>query len=171
MNRARFTFVLIGLALSGCVGTYSQSATRDAERRAQQAYIQCNTELRDGVLKSYRQAVECARPKVLAAYQSAAYPNMDLVQLDLYARALGAQRIDRGQATPAAVNRDIAELERRIAAEQQRRLNARRTTTGGATAISLVSLLNGLTAITGTSQKLPALGQDCFKVGTFTHCE
>jgi hypothetical protein len=171
MKRVAILIPLIGLALTGCVGYLSQSATEAAERRAQAAYIQCNEELRDGILKNYRQTVACARPKVMAAYQENAYPNMDLVELDLWARERGAERIDGGDATVDAVNRDIAELERRIAAEQQRRLDARRATTGGATPIPLERLLDGLTALTGTSGKLPALGQNCFKVGTFTRCE
>jgi hypothetical protein len=171
MKRLSVLFPLIGLALTGCVGYLSQSATDAAEQRARAAYIQCNDELRDGVLKSYRQTVACARPKVMAAYEENAYPNMDLVELDLYARELGAERIDSGNATPEAVNRDIAELERRIAVEQQRRLDARRATSGGAAPIALARLLDGLTAITGTSEKPPALGQNCFKVGTFSHCE
>jgi hypothetical protein len=171
MKRISVLFPLIGLALSGCVGYLSQSATEAAEQRARAAYIQCNDELRDGILKNYRQTVACARPKVLAAYEENAYPNMDLVELDLWARERGAERIDSGNATPQAVNRDIAELERRITIEQQRRLDARRATTGGAAPIPLARLLDGLTAITGTGEKQPALGQNCFKVGTFTHCQ
>ncbi len=171
MERTSITFLLLGLALAGCVGTISDSATRDAERRARAAFAECNTELRNGVLKSYSQAADCARPKVLAAYQENGYPNMDLIELDLYARGLGARRVDAGDTTPSAVNRDIAELDRRIAAEEQRRLDARRATSGGAPPVPLAQLMAGLDALTTTSAPLPPPGKNCINVGSFTHCE
>ncbi len=170
MKRHVLFLMLIAATLAGCSAMImSKSALRDAQEQAQAAYAACNAQLRSGVLKSYRQAVACARPKVLAAYQRAGYPYMDLVNLDLYAHQEGADRIDSGAASPAAVNRDLAILKRRIAAEQQRRLAARTATGGAAPPIPLASLLAGLTAITGASNAAPAT--NCFKVGSFTHCE
>ncbi len=170
MRNIKITILLIGLALAGC-STLSASATRDAEGRAQAAFAECDAQLRSGVLKSYRQAADCARPKVLAAYQQNGYPNMDLIELDLYARGLGAERIDAGDATPAAVDRDIAELDRRIAAEQQRRLDARRATSGGAPPVPLAELMVGLNSLTTTTAPVPPPGKNCINVGSFTHCE
>lgn len=161
--------LLLAWALAGCGSTLSASATRDAERRAQAAYADCDAQLRRGQLKSYRQAVDCARPKVLAAYQENGYPYMDLVNLDLSARSIGAERIDTGFASEADVNRDIAELGRRIAAEQQRRLDAERSTGASPPIFPPERLLVGLEAL--TNKPLPRAGANCFTVGSFTRCE
>lgn len=170
MKRYVLSLVLVAGTLSACSSMImSKSALRDAHEQAQAAYAACNAQLRSGVLKSYRQAVACARPKVLAAYQRSGYPYMDLVKLDLYARKEGADHIDTGAASVAAVSHDLTILERRIAAEQQRRLAARAATGGAAPPIPLSSLLAGLTAITGAPNAAPTT--NCFKVGSFTHCE
>jgi hypothetical protein len=155
--------------LAGCTTYYSAAAMRESDSRAQAAYADCDAQLRTGRLKSHRQAVDCAKPKVLAAYEENAYPFMDLVNLDLAARASGADRIDNGFATEADVDHDLAELGRRIAAERQRRIeqtNAR----GGAASISPPDrLLAGLDALTGRA--LPKSGPNCFEVGSFRHCD
>lgn len=163
---------LLGLALAGCAGTLSAPATRDAQNRAQAAFAACDAERQQGILKSQREVVECARPKVLAAYQENGYPNMDLVELDLYARGIGAERIDDGDVSAAAVDRDLAELDRRIVAEQQRRVAARRATSGGASPVPLAQLLAGLDTLTVRSAPPPpAPGENCFNVGSFSHCQ
>jgi len=172
MKTPLIALLLLGPILCGCVGTLSAPATRDAQSRADAAFAACDAQLRDGILKSHGQVVDCARPKVLAAYQENGYPNMDLVELDLYARAIGAERIDSGDASPAAVDRDLAELDRRIVAEQQRRVAARRATSGGASPVPLSQLLAGLDTLSVRSTPpVPAPGKNCFKVGSFTHCE
>jgi hypothetical protein len=172
MKTPLIALLLLGPMLGGCVGTISAPATRDAENRADAAFAACDAQLRDGILKSHRQVVDCARPKVLAAYQENGYPNMDLVELDLYARGIGAERIDAGDASAAAVDRDLAELDRRIVAEQQRRVAARRATSGGASPVPLSQLLVGLNTLNARSAPpLPAPGKNCFAVGGFTHCQ
>ena len=86
MKTPLIALLLLGPILCGCVGTLSAPATRDAQSRADAAFAACDAQLRDGILKSHGQVVDCARPKVLAAYQENGYPNMDLVELDLGVR-------------------------------------------------------------------------------------
>jgi hypothetical protein len=162
-------FVLLGLALAGCGSTYLAAATREADQRAQAAYADCEAQRRSGVLRTYRLAAACAQPKVLAAYQQAGYPYIDLVQLELAARATGAERIDTGFSSAADVDRDIAELERRIADERQRRRDGEMRSGGSAPYVPPQQLLVGLDAL--TNRALPASGANCFAVGSFNRCD
>ncbi len=168
MTAIRMTLILLALALAGCGSTYSASAARDADERAQAAYAACDAQLRAGALTSYRQAADCARPRVLSVYQQNGYPYMDLVNLDLSARAIGAERIDNGFASPADVERDILTLEQRIAAERQRRRQGEMVMGGSAPYLPPERLLAGLDTL--TSRALPAKGANCFSVGDFTRC-
>lgn len=156
-------------ALAACGTAYSTAATRDAERRAEAAIAACNAQLRDGILKTYSAAAACAKPQVLAAYEDAAYPFMDLVNLDLDARQIGAARIDSGAASPAAVGRDIATLDQRIAAEQERRFAARGGIGGAARPTPPEAMLAGLAAL--AEPAMPPPGGNCFSLGSSAHCE
>ena len=158
---------LLGLGLAGCGTTTMSSATADADAQAAAIVADCNAQLRNGQLASYRQAAACARDKVILAYSQAGYPYMDLVLFDLQEREVGAERIDYGTAQPDAVQRDIAELDRRLMAERERR-NAARSGIGGAAATARPEqLLAGL----DTLAPIPAAqNTNCFRVGSFTHC-
>lgn len=168
MKISGLILLLFTLSLGGCGTTYSASATADADRRAQAAYSDCTAQQRSGALRSFRQAADCAKPRVLAAYQENGFPYMDLVNLDLAAHAVGAERIDTGFASEADVNRDLAELQRRIMAERQRRLGSERFS-GGVAYIPLERFLIGLDSL--TSRQLPRSGPNCFTVGNFTRCD
>lgn len=157
----------MGLGLAGCGTTNMSGATADADAQAAAIVADCNAQLRSGKLSSYRQAVACARDKVIFAYSRAGYPYMDLVLFDLQEREVGAERIDYGTAQPDAVQRDIAELDRRLLAERERRIAARTGIGGAAATARPEQLLAGL----DTLAAIPAAqNTDCFKVGSFTHC-
>jgi len=157
----------MGLALAGCGTTNMSSATADADAQAAAILADCNAQLRSGKLSSYRQAVACARQPVILAYSRAGYPYMDLVLFDLQEREVGAERIDFGTAKPDAVQRDIAELDRRLMAERERRIAARSGIGGAAATARPEQLLAGL----DTLAPIPAAqNTECFKVGNFTHC-
>ncbi len=158
---------LAGLVLAGCGTTNLSGATADADARVAAIFADCNAQLRAGKLASYRQAVACARQPVLLTYAQAGYPYMDLVLFDLQEREIGAERIDDGVADPAAVQRDIAELDRRLMAERQRRIAARTGIGGAAAPARPEELLAGLPSLA----PLPAAKDtNCFTVGNFTHC-
>jgi len=156
-----------GLALSACGTTTLSGATADADAKAAAVFADCNGQLRSGKLTSYRQAAACASDKVILAYAQAGYPYMDLVLFDLQEREVGAERIDYGTADPAAVQRDIAELDRRLLAERERRIAARSGVGGAVPATRPEELLAGLDSLA----PIPAARDtECFKVGSFTHC-
>lgn len=157
----------MGLGLAGCGTTDMSGATAEADSKAAAVIADCNAQLRGGKLSSYRQAVACARQRVILAYSQAGYPYMDLVLFDLQEREIGAERIDYGTAKPDAVQRDIAELDRRLMAERERRVAARSGIGGAAASARPEQLLAGL----ATLAPIPAAQDtDCFKLGSFTHC-
>ena len=161
---------LFGLALAGCGSTYSTAAIREADEAARAAYADCDAQLKSGVLQSYRQAARCAQPKVLGAYKQSGYPYIDLVELELLARATGADHIDTGYAKVGDVDRDIAELERRIAEERQRRQEGELVNGGSAPYVPPQRLLAGLTTLTERAPPASA-SSNCFQIGSFSHCD
>jgi len=169
-GRRRASVILLtfaGIALAGCGTTNMSNATADADAQAAAIFADCNAQLRSGRLSSYRQAVSCARQPVILAYSKAGYPYMDLVLFDLQEREVGAERVDFGTADPAAAQRDIAELDRRLLAERERRIAARSGIGGAAPTARPEELLAGLDSLA----PIPAAqNTDCFKLGSFTHC-
>jgi len=157
----------IFMTLAACGTTNLSGAIAEADTKAAAVYADCDAQLRAGRLASYRQAVECAQPQVLTIYSQAANPFMDLVLFDLQERGVGAERIDSGIADPAAVRRDIAELERRLMAERDRRIAARSGIGGAVAATRPAQLLAGLDSL-APLQAPPTT--NCFTVGGFTHC-
>jgi hypothetical protein len=156
------------LLLAGCGTTTMPGVTEEADTRAAAIFADCDAQLRAGKLPSYRQAVECARQPVLMTYGRAGYPYMDLVLFDLQERDVGADRADHAEADPAAVRRDIAELERRLEAERERRIAARSFIGGAAPAMPPSQLLAGLDTLREAT--FPQQNANCFSVGNFTHC-
>lgn len=165
--RSFVTGCALALLLAGCGTTNLSGAMQAADARAAAAYADCDAQLRAGRLTSYRQAVACARQPVIMAYAQSGYPFMDLVLFDLQERGVGAARVDMGSAKPEDMQRDIAELDRRLDAERDRRIAARNGIGGAVAATPPAQLLAGLpTLLEPTLQQ----GSNCFAVGGFTHC-
>jgi hypothetical protein len=161
--------LLLILALAGCGTGYSAAATAEADATAKTVFAGCEDQFRSGKLRSYRLTVECARPGVTQAYQMAGYPFMDLVELGLNARRYGADRIDAGLAAPQDVSRDLAELDRRILGERERRVAARKGIGGEAAPATPAQMMDGLPSL--NERVIPPSNANCFKVGSFTHCD
>jgi hypothetical protein len=161
--------LLCGASLAGCGTTNLHNAAIDeADAHAAAIFADCNNQLAAGKLRSYRQAVACARDPVLMAYAQAGFPFMDLILFDLQERDIGASRIDEGLAQPADVQRDIATLEQRLMDERDRRVAAR-SGIGGAVPTALPQqLLAGLTSL--QPRALPTQDNACFTVGDFKRC-
>lgn len=157
----------LALLLAGCGTTNFSGAMHAADARAAAAYADCDAQLRAGRLTSYRQSVACARQPVIMAYAQNGYPFMDLVLFDLQERGVGAARIDIGSAKPADVRRDVAELDRRLDAERDRRIAARNGIGGSVAATPPAQLLAGLTTL---QEQAPPQASNCFSLGGSTHC-
>ena len=65
--------------------------------------------------------MECSNPKIFAAYREAGDPNLDLLNVYLAARLVGAENVDKKRVTEAEYKLQLAELESRLTKERQRR--------------------------------------------------
>ncbi|MBI3700441.1 MAG: SPOR domain-containing protein [Afipia sp.] len=73
------------------------------------------------IIKTYKDSAICSNPKILAAWQDAGYPNMDLINIWLKAREIGSENVDSGRTTPDEFEKQIAELTSRIKVEEAKR--------------------------------------------------
>jgi hypothetical protein len=85
------------------------------------AVLECRERRMRDEFKTYRQSAECSNPQIMAAYQGAGYPFMDLVNVLVNARLMVADNLDKGAITEADAQAQSAELERRLTSEEQRR--------------------------------------------------
>jgi hypothetical protein len=82
---------------------------------------ECSERHKRGELKSFKATVECSNPKIFAAWKDAGDPNLDLLNIVLAARLVGAENVDKGQVTEAQYQLQLAELNARITEERRRR--------------------------------------------------
>jgi hypothetical protein len=125
--------------------------------KAEAAIVECKARRLRGELKTYKASVECSNPKIFAAYKQAGDTNLDLLNVLLAARLVGAENVDRGRVTVAEYQLQLAELESRLADERRRRdlaqadLELRRSSVVAqaqtAQAQSTAALLLGLAAL------------------------
>jgi hypothetical protein len=64
---------------------------------ADTAITECNEKRKRGELKTFKAVVECSNPKVYAAWKEAGDPNLDLLNVLLAARLVGAENVDSGR--------------------------------------------------------------------------
>ncbi|WP_298107718.1 hypothetical protein [Bradyrhizobium sp.] len=72
-------------------------------------------------IKGFKASAECSNPQIIAAYQEAQYQYMDLVFVAAAARVAGGENVDKGKITEAEYDLQLAELNSRIVAEEERR--------------------------------------------------
>jgi len=89
----------------------------------------CQQRLRSGELKSLTEYEQCADPAIIAAYEKADYPYMDLIRFALAARLAGAEKVDAGQISEKEYDEQREELRGRLADEIDRRNAERRSQT------------------------------------------
>lgn len=106
-------------ALTGCFAMSGRTGEAGADAHA--AWAHCDELRQTGQVKTHVAAVDCAVKPVLAAYESAAYPFMDLVYVSIQARRMGAIRVDNGDLGDEQYRGDVAALDARLAAEEKRR--------------------------------------------------
>jgi len=92
----------------------------DAER-INTIRAECNDKRIKKELKGFKAAVECAGPKVIAAWRERQYPYMDLIELYEAASLVGADKVDSGRLSEPEYKLQLAELRSRMTAEEQRR--------------------------------------------------
>jgi hypothetical protein len=98
-----------------CVATQTMRETTKA------AVLECRDRRLKKEFKTYRQSAECSNPKIVAAYEAADYPYMDLVHVLVDARLVMSENLDKGAITEAQAQSQSTELENRLTSEDQRR--------------------------------------------------
>jgi hypothetical protein len=88
---------------------------------ADAAVLECSERRKRGEIKSFKAEAECSNPKVYAAWKTAGDPNLDLLNVLLAAKLVGAEKVDKGQVTAAEYQLQLAELNSRITEERRRR--------------------------------------------------
>ncbi len=113
---------------------------------------QCAERRNSGELKTVTQVERCAAPGIIAAYEEAHYPYMDLIRFAEEARIAGAEKVDSGEITQAEYDRQRLLLRDRVAQEIRRRNNeaasqeAPRASTQELDSATRDRLVNGLSA-------------------------
>jgi hypothetical protein len=124
---------------------------------AEAAIAECNEKRRRGELKSFKASVECSNPKIYAAWKEANDQNLDLLNVWLAARLVGAENVDGGKITEAEYQLQLAELNTRITEAKRRRSlsDAQANASLQATqAQSAAALLLGLAALQSANRPL-----------------
>jgi hypothetical protein len=156
MRRALLAIALPLLAAGCATGPtpLDSPAIKAADEEATAARQACAQRYQSGEM-TMAQSVECSNPKVIAAFEGADYPYMDLLRLGMDARLAGAQKVDRGEISADEYQRQLGELRKRIGAEMRRR-NGDATEANPAPAYPQVAeasekskLLDGLSAFQG----------------------
>ncbi len=125
---------------------------------AEAAIAECSEKRKRSELKTYRAAVECSNPRIHAAWKEAGDPNLDLLDVLLAARLVGAENVDKGKVTDAEYELQLAELNSRLNDERRRRsfanaeMQMRQAQTQAAQAQSAAALLQGLAALQSASR-------------------
>jgi hypothetical protein len=179
----------IGLCLAGCgidQGAQlraQQEATAQKAREitwaatlAEAAIKECREKRLRKELKTYKESIECSNPKVYKAWQEAGAPDLDLLSVWLAARLVCGESIDKGKATEAECELQLAELRSRLANEGQRRVQAAAQTQAmqaqaaaqaqAANAQSAAALLQGLAALQTANR--PTYTINCTTTGVNT---
>ena len=82
---------------------------------------ECNDRRLKKEIKGFRAVVQCSSPRVVAAWRERQYPYMDLINVYEAARLVGAENVDSGKISEAEYKLQLAELQSRLVAEDQRR--------------------------------------------------
>lgn len=164
-------FAALAVTVAACqLGAQRTStpAIKAADKESTAVREQCAARHASGEL-TLTQSVECSNPRIIAAFDAAHYPYMDLLRLGMAARLAGAEKVDKGEISLDAYQHQLSELRGRVADEIDRR-NAEATQTESQTAAApppqtetidpaiRTKLLDGLSAF--SSLNAPATESD-----------
>lgn len=149
----------VGCALFGPQGPSETPEIKAADQESTAAREECQNRRTMGQL-TLVQTVSCANPRIVAAFERAHYPYMDLLRLGMDARLAGAEKVQSGGITETAYMDQLRVLRERIADEMNRRNEAAvaagwpekaqpRTYPDTADAATREAMLHGLDAFTG----------------------
>lgn len=117
MNACRpLGFLLVGLSLVGCASIARQR--EEIAKELHQIFAQCTEQQQP---TGYAAVSRCAEGPVRRAYESRAYPYMDLVDLYLSHWTSLAQKVDGGQLAPEEAQLQLSEQLFRLTGEALKR--------------------------------------------------
>jgi len=102
------------------------AAIKQAGSRANTAIVECRSKRMAGELKTYVASAECANPIIMAAYQQAGYPYMDLISLMTAKRLELSEEIDQGKLTVAQAQLKFAQFKVGLDDEERQRERGQR---------------------------------------------
>jgi hypothetical protein len=121
-------------------------ATQSMREATKAAVLECRDRRLNLEFKTYRQSAECSNPRIMAAFQGADYPYLDLVKVLLDARLVAAENLDNGAITEAQAQTQSTELENRLTSEDQRRRSAAAVSQAAQATSDPQAFLQGLSA-------------------------
>jgi hypothetical protein len=157
-----FLLTAAGCALLGPQGPTETPEIKAADQESTAVREECQDRRAQGQL-TLVQTVTCANPRVVANFERAHYPYMDLLRLGMDARLAGAEKVQSGQITETEYMRQLRELRERLADEMTRRNDEAvaagwpdkplpRTYPETADAATREAMLHGLDAFSGVVQ-------------------
>ena len=142
------------MALAGCQGPQPTDTPdiKAAGDKMRAIHEQCDERRRSGEFETLAQVERCTGPRVVAAYEEAHYPYMDLIRFAEAARLAGAEKVDSGEISEAEYDRQRLLLRDRLAGEISRRnkeaasQESARTSADEIDSATTDRLVNGLSA-------------------------
>lgn len=141
------------LVLAGChmaPQATDTPAIKAAGDQMRAIYKDCKERRLAGEFRSLEQSEACAGAPVIAAYEAAHYPYMDLIRFAEAARMAGAAKVDSGEISEAEYDRQRLRLRDRLADEIDRRnaaaAKAASPPVGELDAATKAKMLRGLSA-------------------------
>ena len=131
---------------AGYRGPSQQMIGQAAWQKVNAAIAECRQKRLEKEINGFKASAECSNPKIIAAWQEAQFPYMDLIFVFTAARVVGGENVDKGKITEAELNLELAELNSRIVAEEQRR-NLAKSNAQAAQMQATGSLVQGLGAL------------------------
>jgi hypothetical protein len=135
--------LLLPLLLMGCAEMVQREAIERATADVRAAATDCRAKRDRGEFSGAAAFVRCSNPGIAAAWRRAGHPHLDLIEYELAARLVAAERIDRGEIAESQATLDMAELKTRLNNEMRRR-NIDGMNAASLQAVSSGVLLQGL---------------------------
>lgn len=159
------TMFVVGMY--GCAITSMTSGQTLGQVNAIRA--ECDGKLEAGVYKTFYQRTECFNEGFMSIYSESKYLYQDLVHLSNVYRLAVAERVDKGEFTKTEAQVIMAELERIIATEEQKRVAyARAAQTQEAQ--NMWQVLLGLGVLNQSIQPLQRKPITCTQTGNMINC-
>jgi hypothetical protein len=181
--------IIAGLAilLSGCglVQQAEQRAqnearaakTKEAEQKDAAVLLECKEKRLSKEVKGWVGSVNCSNPRIYEIWREAGDPYLDLLGVELAARLVGAENVDKGKVTEAELLLQLAELRSRLTEERRKRdfanadMRMRQSQVAAqesaARAQSSAAFMQGLAALQAANRPAPSNSVSCTTTGTY----